>query len=118
VQKAEHTIMPPLVSRLVNDDLNTSALIAYIQSLEHGQEYFGQNIIDEIKEADGVLGLDLFGHTPEEVVVTPELQKLRDARQRARDTKNFTESDHLRDEIRRLGYEVKDTPGGQRFEKI
>ncbi|HEY9585166.1 MAG TPA: cysteine--tRNA ligase [Candidatus Paceibacterota bacterium] len=118
VQKAEHTIMPPLVSRLVNDDLNTSALIAYIQSLVHGQEYFGQNIIDEIKEADGVLGLDLFGHTPEEVVVTPELQKLRDARQRARDTKNFTESDHLRDEIRRLGYEVKDTPGGQRFEKI
>jgi cysteinyl-tRNA synthetase len=36
----------------------------------------------------------------------------------ARKDKNFIESDRLRDEIRKLGYIVKDSPDGQEVVKI
>jgi cysteinyl-tRNA synthetase len=52
----------------------------------------------------------------EKIKVTPELQKLLDERTKARAEKNFAESDRLRDEIRKLGYEVKDTPDGPLLE--
>lgn len=107
-------IVDELEPRL-NNDLNTASLIAWVWSIVQKQEYLGQSL-EYIKRADDVLGLGLLDYIPEEVVVTPELQKLLDARQSARETKNFSESDHLRDEIKKLGFEVKDTSDGQRLE--
>jgi cysteinyl-tRNA synthetase len=36
----------------------------------------------------------------------------------ARENKDFAKSDELRDEIARLGFEVMDTPEGQKLNKI
>jgi cysteinyl-tRNA synthetase len=39
-------------------------------------------------------------------------------RKEARENKNWSESDRLRDEIAKLGFEVKDTSEGQEIKKI
>jgi cysteinyl-tRNA synthetase len=48
----------------------------------------------------------------EDDVLPAEVQSLIDTRKRARDAKDFTESDRLRDEIAKHGYEVKDQKDG------
>ena len=64
-------------------------------------------------EMGKILGLNFLAYKEEKTEVTIELQNLLESRQVTREAKNFTESDRLRDEIKKLGYEVKDTPDGQ-----
>ena len=52
---------------------------------------------------------------PEVEVPPPEAEKLLEARQQARADKNWAESDRLRDEIAVLGWQVQDTPEGQKL---
>lgn len=49
---------------------------------------------------------------------TKNVEELLVMRQDARNTKNWAEADRLRDELRKLGYEIKDTPEGQGLEQI
>ena len=58
---------------------------------------------------------DTFGcFEPEEDTTPPEVLELASQREQARADKDFSASDTLRDEIRALGYEVKDTTDGQK----
>ncbi|MDO8520729.1 MAG: cysteine--tRNA ligase [bacterium] len=114
----------------LNNDLNTASALALMQDLLKDAAVLSENKLATIFEFDKVFGLKLeeqydgfvkvfSSATPKKpTAVTPELQKLLDARKIARDNKNFTESDRLRDEIKKLGYVVKDTPDGQRLEKV
>ena len=101
-----------------SNDLNTPALIAQIWHTVQGHDWLPEIAIEKIRSADAILGLKLLEYIPEEITITHELQTLLDARQEARATKNYAESDRLRDEIKKLGYEVKDTPNGQKLERI
>lgn len=47
-----------------------------------------------------------------------EVQALLTEREQARAAKDFTASDHLRDEIKKLGYEVRDAEGKQTVKKL
>jgi len=94
----------------VNDDLNMPRALAAVQEMLKG------DISDDEKHAtimdfDRVLGLDL------EQVDKPEklpadIQKMVDARQKARNEKDWAASDRLRDELQNLGYRVQDTKEG------
>jgi cysteinyl-tRNA synthetase len=53
----------------------------------------------------------------ENLSVPAEVQSLLDERAQARASKNFSESDRLRDAISALGYDVKDTSDGQMLRK-
>jgi cysteinyl-tRNA synthetase len=65
---------------------------------------------------DRVLGLDLDQVSQDEVL--PEaVQKLVDARIRAREAKDFATSDRLRDELQALGYMVQDAKDGMKVIK-
>ena len=55
---------------------------------------------------------------PEDVTPPEEVQTLAERRQKARDEKNWAESDRLRDEITALGWTVQDTPEGAKLAKI
>ena len=48
----------------------------------------------------------------ETAAIPAEVTALAEARAAARKAKNFAESDRLRDEISKLGYTIKDVPGG------
>jgi cysteinyl-tRNA synthetase len=66
-----------------------------------------------LKLADDVLGLGLGASRGREP--TAEQKRLLDARAAARAAKQFAESDRLRDELKRLGVEVKDIKGEQQW---
>src|SRR3954447_13716526 len=59
-------------------------------------------------------GLSVFGlgSLAEQRDAPPELNALAEARQRARDAKDFAESDRLRDAIAAAGWDVRDVAGG------
>jgi cysteinyl-tRNA synthetase len=97
------------------EDLNTAEMIAQIHSFVHGGS-IPQSVHDEIRRADAILGLDLCSYTPPQVEATDEVNALLQLRQRARDNKDFAESDRLRDLIREHGFIVKDTKDGQVLE--
>ena len=100
----------------INDDLNMPRAMAAIQ------EMLKSNISDAekhttIMDFDRVLGLQLDQlDKPQDL---PEaIQKLVDARIKAREAKDFTASDQLRAEIEALGYQVQDTKDGMKVVKI
>ena len=97
----------------VFSDLDIASDIASFWEELHGTDCSPEDLLREANLLDKILGLKLLAYVPEEIKLTPEIKKLLDTRQSAREEKNFTESDRLRDEIKKLGYEVKDTPNGQ-----
>jgi cysteinyl-tRNA synthetase len=65
----------------------------------------------DLREMLGILGLENL-IAPEQEEAPAEVLELRDARERARVARDWGEADHLRDEIRARGWEVRDGPDG------
>ena len=92
---------------LLSNDLSMSETLALVWKLVKDE-----NIKDEDKKAtildfDKVLGLELDREVVEEKIPN-EILKLMEERQKARDSKNWAESDRLREIIKNKGYLVED----------
>jgi cysteinyl-tRNA synthetase len=66
---------------------------------------------DDLREMLAVLGLDNLLET-EAVAPPADVLELLEARERAREERNFATADRLREQIEALGWEVRDTPAG------
>lgn len=88
----------------IADDLDTPKAIAVLWNLLRDKQAEGK--IEAIKKMDEVFGLGLL--EKEEIKIPAEVQKLLDARQKAREEKNWPESDRIRNEIEKLGFVVED----------
>ncbi|MBX4209519.1 cysteine--tRNA ligase [Candidatus Parcubacteria bacterium] len=99
---------------LISDDLNTPAALALLHDLLEDEELKWSEKKKLLREFDSLLGLDLLSKGKEREIPV-EVQKLADERARARAAKDWKRSDELRDEIAKLGFEVKDTPEGQKI---
>jgi cysteinyl-tRNA synthetase len=100
----------------VNDDLNMPRAMAAVQ------ETLKSDLAPEVKLAtvldfDRVLGLDL-DRVAKAETLPPEVEAKLAQRGQARAAKNWALSDQLRDEIQALGYQVQDTPEGQKAVKL
>ena len=105
----EATQIPELQSALC-DDLNTPLAISVLW------EYVKQGDTAKVLKSLYILGLDI---KPTEAHEIPtEIIKLADMRKSAKEQKDFAKSDELRDKIKSMGYEVKDTPDGYEINKI
>lgn len=113
----EHAPRDPILDEqfqnAINDDLNMPEALALIWT---GLKNKSINL-PTIIEYDKVLGLNLHNPDKKEMEIPTEVQELLDERAEARKNKDFTKSDDLRDEIKKLGYEVEDTSGGQKITK-
>jgi cysteinyl-tRNA synthetase len=69
-----------------------------------------------VLDFDRVLGLNL-GQLHREEALPKKIQKLVEARKKARQDKDFAASDQLRGEIEALGYLVQDTKDGMKVIK-
>ncbi len=101
------------------DDLDTPAALQALRRLEKDTEIPAGAKFEAFAHLDRLLGLDLardVGKPKETAVLPAEVTELLDARAAARATKNWTESDRLRDELATHGVKVIDTPEGQRVE--
>jgi cysteinyl-tRNA synthetase len=99
----------------INDDLDTAGVLALVWESLNNHEIDYETLLD----FDKVLGLGFVDIVEEqEIEIATEIQTLLDARQKARDEKDYSKSDDLRDEIKKLGFEVEDTAGGQKIKKL
>ena len=106
----------------MEDDLNTADAITDIfemvtdinsQLEKNGKEY-AKLALSKLQEVSNILGF-LQSEGTEEI---PEnVKALADERQEARKNKDFKRADELRDEVIKLGYEIKDTPEGMQIVK-
>ena len=74
----------------------------------------GKNVYQFIKDVDNIFGVIDFNNE----VVPEEIQKLGKARFEAKNSKNWAESDRLRDEITKKGYIIEDSPTGYKLKRI
>ena len=111
----------------IADDLNVpNALAALFGLIREGNAAIDAGALSPADAAavastlarmDTVLSVVYFGRAAGEAV-PDAVQALLDARAAARKAKAWAESDRLRDEIKALGWEVKDTPQGQKAKKL
>ncbi len=101
----------------INDDLDMPKALAVVW------EAIKNNQIDykTLLKFDEVLGLNLkkIKRLKDQKIEMPdEVKKLLDLRQQAREQKNWTEADRLREEIKKLGFTVEDAKDGQKISKL
>lgn len=97
----------------VNDDLNIpKAFAALFELVRDTNSHGGGAVLSVFKRMDEVLGVIFFGKKASEAI-PPEIQAMLDMRAAARKSKNWAESDRLRDEIAAAGWLVKDSKDGQ-----
>jgi cysteinyl-tRNA synthetase len=106
------------ISKAMNDDLDTPAALAIIDSwvsrIESGKlESVHGSIIRLTSEAESLLGIDLNG--PD---ITDAQKQLINERQKARDAKDWAKSDNLRDELQKQGISVRDTDNGPIWSRL
>jgi cysteinyl-tRNA synthetase len=110
----------------LKDDLNTPKAVSSLFELSN--EFFNflnknyklvkyseaSYLFDLVSKSDTVLGLNLtvFEKLPDDIL------KLLAERKKAKEEKNYSLSDQLREKIMELGYIVEDTPWGTRCRKI
>lgn len=97
----------------INDDLDTPKALQVLWKLVRDKKAEGK--IQTIKKMDEVFGLDLL--KKEELKIPKEIQELVKKREEARKNKNFELADALREEIKKQGYLIDDTPEGPKLRK-
>ena len=100
----------------INDDLNMPQAMGVVWNTIKFEKKSKQ-IADLLLEFDKVLGLNI-KKKKKETNLPEEVKKLAQERKQAREDKNWTLSDELRDKIFKLGYTVKDTKDGMEITKL
>jgi len=98
----------------INDDLNTPNALQVLWRLIRDTKAKGK--YQTIKEMDKVLGLKLL--EKEKLNIPKEISELLKKRDEARKNKDWISSDKLREEIRRKGFEIFDSPEGSKLKKL
>ncbi|MBI5880602.1 cysteine--tRNA ligase [archaeon] len=104
--------------KAIDEDLNTPIVLSGMWSVLRDEEISDREKLRLLLEFDKVLGLGMAAWKREKVDVPAEIQKLLDEREKARKEKKFALSDEIRNKIKQLGYEVSDTPEGQKVRKL
>jgi cysteinyl-tRNA synthetase len=105
----------------VNDDLNMSKALSLVWELIKS-DYSDSDKAESLLKMDQVLGLDLDKAREKrkkiKIVVPSEVQLLIEERNHLRKQGSYTQADHVRNKIKKLGYNIKDTKKGVEIEKI
>ncbi|HEY9584802.1 MAG TPA: cysteine--tRNA ligase [Candidatus Paceibacterota bacterium] len=110
-----------MFTEAINDDLNTSDALSVLWELLRDEKVEPADRRATALKFDEVLGLnlvELIKKQLEPITVPSDVQKLIKDRETARAEKDFKRSDELREEIKKFGFEVKDTEDGQKVTKI
>lgn len=95
------------VLEAVNNNLNSAEAYAIIDNSKMS--------LDDWKKTDKLFGLKLIEDSPK---ISDELQTLVLEREKAREQKNFSRADEIRDQLAKEGITVKDTPTGPVWQYI
>ncbi len=107
----------------LDEDLNIAEALAALFDMVHAgnramdsgdTDWSAQQVSDLLKSFDTVLGV----LEKPAASIDDEVQALVDARATARAEKNWADSDRIRDELRDMGWEVRDSADGQKLKKL
>ena len=103
----------------INNDLNITNAMGIVWDIIRNEKK-SKDFYELICKFDEVMGLDLRNVQRQEKTLDlpDEVIKLVEERKIAREQKNWAESDRLRDEINKLGYNIKDSKTGMELERI
>jgi cysteinyl-tRNA synthetase len=99
----------------INDDLNIPKALALTHNILSDKKLNDAEKHHLIIDFDKILGLGL-AHLKESDV-PEDVKRLASEREKARKSKNWKESDRLRDEIKKRGFTIEDSPEGYRIIK-
>lgn len=104
----------------LEDDLNTPKALALVHGLLRASPLGAEaaNVYATLSEMDRVLGLGIEDWQIMEEVIPSEVQALYEARQVARTSKDWAESDRLRDALKAQGWLVEDAATGSSLRKV
>jgi len=100
-----------------NNDLNMPQAVAVLWEMVHNDEPSSLKS-SAILKMDKILGLGLEDYLGKQLEMPANVQKILEERENARKSGDFKKSDELRHEIKKLGFEVEDTPQGPRPKKL
>lgn len=100
------------------EDLSTPTCIAEMWNLLKDDSVSDADTYATLTMMSNLLGLGLEKNKSEQALIPEEVKELLDERKIARDEKDFTKCDALRDAIKEHGFIVKDTPEGQELGTI
>lgn len=103
--------------KAINNDLNMPQALAVMWELVHS-DYPTSAKAKTLLKMDQVFGLGLEQYLGKPVEAPDEVMKLVDRREQVRKSGDFKASDQLRKEIKQLGFEVEDTPGGPKVKEV
>ncbi len=109
------------IGDLLDDDLDTPSAIAFLWDFIKDENISPSDRRATILKFDETLGLNLIELIKKELApvgIPHAVKKLLSERESARASKNWNDADKLRDEIKSLGFEVKDTDNGQVITEI
>ncbi|MCL5784361.1 MAG: cysteine--tRNA ligase [Patescibacteria group bacterium] len=98
----------------VNNDLNIPQALAVMWDMVKSDNPTSAKA-KSILEMDKILGLKLDEYLGKKLEIPEEVQKLVNQREQARKSGDFKKSDELRHEIKKLGFEIEDTPQGPKI---
>lgn len=107
----------------LDDDLNISQALATIFEFTREinklnlSKKSAKQVVKLIEEIDSVLGLNLIKLSKKEIQIPEEIQEILNERQQARQDKDWQTSDKLRDKLSQLGWQIEDTPEGQKISR-
>lgn len=103
----------------ISDDLNTPQAIALIWDILREEKINPTDKLATILDFDQVLALNLSEAINKANVEIPDsVKELVAMREQARQDKNYSKSDELREEINQLGYSVDDTETGPKIRQL
>lgn len=103
--------------RAINDDLNMPVAVAIAQEIISDKKLSSSAKISLLEKFDRVLGLGIKEMKKERVEIPQHIKELLEQREEARVKKDFERADTLRDEIKKQGFVIKDTPNGPEIEQ-
>ncbi|MDP2820975.1 MAG: cysteine--tRNA ligase [bacterium] len=98
----------------INDDLDMPKAVSVLWELIRDKKAIGK--IKTIEKIDSIFGLDLLKKEKLETPAT--IKKLLEQREIEKNKKNWEEADKIREEIKKMGYQVEDTDKGPKIKKI
>jgi cysteinyl-tRNA synthetase len=117
VQKADEQTLVE-VREAMEEDLNTSKVLAIVHDVMQNERLDAGVAYATLLKIDEILGLGMSDWKFEVVEIPAAIQELFALRQNARLTKQWAESDRLRDELKAQGWIVEDNAGESSLRKL
>ncbi len=105
-------------TEVINDDLDTPKALALMWNLIKNTEISEEDKYATLIDFDRVLGLNLKSQKQAIEEIPEKIITLAQKRQKARKEKDFQKSDELREEISKMGYEIKDLNDNFEIKKL